>query len=169
MMVRTLIAATAFLAVAATAQARPLTILTPSHTAEAQTAKTIMEDKLRSKGFLLTEASDNGLYLLVDAMHYRTKSGEDVGMVGTLVIAAPGKGPMTAMAHSCLQEKRMAELMKETNLTILDCTSAISLDEKALAKVMADFAMLTLKQELPAAPAAVNKADTTFTTRKPQS
>ena len=169
MMVRTLIAATALLAVAATAQARPLTILTPSHTADAQTAKTIMEDKLRSKGFLLTEASDNGLYLLIDAMHYRTKSGEDVGMVGTLVIAAPGKGPMTAMTQSCLQDKRMAELMKDTTMTILDCTSAISLDEKALAKVMADFAMLTLKQELPIAPAAIDKADATLSFRKPRS
>lgn len=169
MMVRTLFAATALLALATTVQARPITIVTPSNTADARTAKTIIEDKLRTKGFLLTEAADNSLYILIDAVHHRTKGGEDVGMVGTMVIAAPGKGPVSAMARSCMQDKRMAQLMKDTDLTILDCTSAISLDDKALAKVMADFAMLSLRSELPATTMPAGKADASMTFRKPRS
>jgi hypothetical protein len=166
---RSLFAATALLALATSVQARPITIVTPSNTADAQQAKTIIEDKMRTKGFLLAEAADNSLYILIDAIHHRTKAGEEVGMVGTLVIATPGKGPMSAMAQSCMQDKRMAQLMKDTNLMILDCTSAISLDEKALAKVMADFAMLSLRNELPATTTPAEKADAGLTTRKPRS
>lgn len=166
---RSLFAATALLALATSVQARPITIVTPNNTADAQQAKTIIEDKMRTKGFLLTETADNSLYILIDAIHHRTKAGEEVGMVGTLVIAAPGRGPMSAMTQSCMQDKRMAQLMKDTNLTILDCTAAISLDEKALAKVMADFAMLSLRNELPATTIPAEKADASVTTRKPRS
>jgi hypothetical protein len=162
-------AAAALLTLAATAQAKSITIVTPSNTTDAHQAKSIIEEKLRAKGFLLAEVSDHGYYILIDAIHHRTKAGEEVGMVGTMIIARPGKGPMSAMAQSCLQDKRMAQLMKDTDLTILDCTSAISLDDKALAKVMADFAMLSLRHELTTTSVPTEQAETSLLGRKPRS
>ena len=166
MIIRTLLATATLLTLSVAAQARPLTIVTPNNTADAHAAKTIIEDKLRAKGFLIAEATEKSLYILIDSVHHKTKTGEDVGLVGTMVIAVPGTGKASPMTQACLQDRRTAQLMKDTDLLILDCTSAISLDDKALAKVMADFALLSLRHELPAIPTPDEKAEAGNAQRK---